>query len=92
MKHKKRFCLTSLYEDDEVRNTVWTVLAEDFDDSFERLIKEAKELQSSLVKEFEENRSKIKVMFIEYGFKMVTLLDLKKILDQLPRYHELDWN
>ena len=88
---KKRYSLRNLYEDVDVRHTVWTVLTEDFDDSFERLIKEAKELESNLVKNFEDNRVKIKEMFIEYGYKMVTLLDLKKILDQLPRYYELDW-
>ena len=91
MSGKKRFSLNNLYEDEDVKNTVWTVLSEDFDDAFERLIKEAKELESNLVANFEAERSKIKEMFIQYGFKMVTLMDLKKIYDQLPRYFNSDW-
>lgn len=87
---KDKICLSNLYEDEHVRNTVWTILTEDFDIAFERLIKEAQSLRSRLVPAFEENRDKIKEMFIEYGYRMVGLLDLKKILDHLPRYHEAD--
>ena len=85
---KDQVCLSNLYEDQDVRNTVWTILSEDFEASFERLIKEGQVLRSRMVPIFEENRERIKEMFIEYGYKMVTLMDLKKILDNLPRYCE----
>ena len=91
MSSKKRFSLKNLYEDESVRNTVETVLGEDFDDSFERLIKESKELQSGLTNEFQLKKAEIKEMFIEYGHKMVTLMDLKNIYDLLPRYYSTEW-
>ena len=87
---KEQVCLSNLYEDPDVRNTVWTILSEDFDASFQRLVKEGQSLRSRIIPIFEENREKIKEMFIEYGYKMVTLMDLKKILDSLPRYCEID--
>ena len=70
-----------LYPDEDVRNTVWSILSEDFEDSFERLLKELKALRSLLVNPAKANKEKIKEQFIEYGHKMVTVMDLKDILD-----------
>ena len=81
---KEKICLSNLYKDEDVRNMVWTVLAEDFEMAFERLVKEAKSLRSSIGKIAINNKFKVKDMFIEYGYKMTTLNDLKVILDNIP--------
>jgi hypothetical protein len=86
----KKFCLTKLYKNEHIRNLIWDVLTEDFDDTFERIVKELEELKSPLVDTAELNREAIKEKFIEFGSKLETPSDLKKILDELPVWKEND--
>jgi phage-related tail protein len=85
-----KLCLTKLYKNEHIRNLIWDILTEDFDDTFERIIKELKELQSSLVETAKSNREAIKEKFIEFGSKLETPSDLKKILDDLSVWEEND--
>ena len=76
--------LKKLYKSEHIRNLIWDILTEDFDDAFERILKELKELRSPLVANAKTNREFIKEMFIEYGHRMESASDLKKILDEAP--------
>lgn len=76
--------LTKLYKNDCIRNLIWDTLSEDFADAFDRIIKEFKELRSPLVAKAKANREYIKEMFIEYGHKMESVTDMKRILDTAP--------
>ena len=70
--------LKKLYKNEHIRNLIWDILTEDFDDAFERIIKDLKELRSPLVANAKTHRDFIKEMFIEYGYKMETANDMKK--------------
>ena len=80
--------LSKLYKNEQVRNLVWDTLTEDFDDSFGRLVKDLKELRSPLVAKAKANREYLKEMVIEYGQKMETVTDLKRLLDEAPESWE----
>ena len=85
--------LKKLYKNEQTRNLIWDLLSEDFDDAYERLYKELKELRSPLVVQVKSNREFIKEMFIEYGYKLENLSDLKKIIDEIPiSWDETDIN
>lgn len=79
----ERITLSNLYKSESVRNTVWSVLSEDFEDAFNRLLKEGSNFQVKLIKKAIPRKSSIKELFIEYGYKLETLDDLKKCLDTL---------
>ena len=89
-KKVERISLTELYKTPSIRNYVYDVLSEEFDAVFERLMKEAKNVRSLLVKQAKLNRENIKEMFIEYGHELETLEHLKKILDALRVCDEVD--
>ena len=76
--------LKKLYKSENIRNVIWDTLSEVFDDIFERLIKDMKELRSPLVANAKTHRDFIKEMFIESGYKLETANDLKKIMDEAP--------
>ncbi len=82
--------LTKLYKSEYVRDLVRDTLTEDFNATFERLIKELRGLRSPLDVTAKANREAIKDMFIENGEKFETINDLKKILDKLPTWEEND--
>ena len=79
----ERISLSNLYESESVRNTVWDVLTEDFEDTFNRLLKEGVNFHSKLIKKALPRKSMIQELVIEYGYKFETLDDLKKCLDTL---------
>ena len=82
-KKSKRITLSNLYKSESVRNTVWGVLSEDFEDAFNRLLKEGSNFESKLIKKAIPRKSLIQELVIEYGYQLETLDDLKKCLDKL---------
>ena len=89
-KSNERICLDDLYTSDEIKNLVRDILSEEFDASFERLMKDAKNVKSLLAIPAKKHFDKIRTQFIEYGMKMETLDDLKNILDYLKVWDEVD--
>ena len=87
---KKCVSLTELYKSEHTRNTVWDVISEDFDDAFERLMKEAKTVRSLIAKPAKLNKEKLRELYIEYGFEMETLEHLKKMLDEIKVLDQVD--
>lgn len=85
-----KISLTKLYKNQHIRNLIWDVLKEDFEDAFERLIKELRLLESPLIDNAKKYKDFIKDMYIEYGHPMETTMDLKKIMDQVPISWELN--
>ena len=61
--------LSKLYKSESIRNTVRDVLSEDFDNAFDRLIKEAYNVRSLLVNAAKVNKFLLKEFVIEYGYK-----------------------
>ena len=86
---KKKNCLSKVYENSEIRDAIWNLLSEDFDYIFNRLVKELAYLKSTLVDVANAKRDEIEKMFIEYGYKLVTTRDLKRIIDILSKDDEL---
>ena len=82
--------LSKLYKSENMRNTVWDILSEDFDDNFDDLINEAKNIRSLLVKPALKNKCLIKELVIEYGFQFETLEHLKICLDRLKKLDTVD--
>lgn len=83
MSRREKPSLSRLYKNESIRQLIWDVLKEDFENSFESLLKDAKNVRSLLVKPAEENKSFIRELVIEYGFDFQTLNDLKECLDAL---------
>jgi len=89
-KKSERVSLSKLYKSESIRNTVWDVLSEDFDDSFNRIMDDGKNLQSLLVKKAKARKILIKELVIEYGYQLETLDDLKSCLDALKTCDTVD--
>ena len=87
---KKCVSLTELYKSEHTRNTVWDVLSEDFDDGFERLMKEAKTVRSLIAKPAKLYKEKLRELYIEHGFEMESLEHLKKMLDEIKALDQVD--
>lgn len=90
MSKKNCVSLTELYKCEHTRDSVRDVLSDDFNDSFERLMKEAKTLRSQLVKPARNYKENLKELYIEYGFEMETLEHLKKMLDEIKALDQFD--
>ena len=88
--NRKVVSLSKLYKNVYIRNTIWDLLAEDFDDAFERLIKEAMAVLSLLAKPAKLNKDKLKELYIEYGFEMENLEDLKKMLEDIKALEQVE--
>jgi len=82
--------LDKLYKSQAIRDTIYTVLGEDYENSFDRIIKEGNLLRSLLIKEAICRKYEIKELVIQYGFEFETLNDLKEILDVLKIWSPLD--
>ena len=82
--------LDKLYKSQAIRDTIYTVLGEDYENSFDRIIKEGNLLRSLLIKEAICRKYEIKELVIQYGFEFETLNDLKDILDVLKIWSPLD--
>ena len=80
---KDKISLSKLYKSESIRNTVWDILSEDFDNSFDRLIKEAQNIRSLLVNSAKAKKCLLKELVIEYGYEFETLEHLKNCLDAL---------
>ncbi len=80
---KDKISLTKLYKSESIRNTIWDILSEDFDNSFDRLIKEAQNVRSLLVNSAKTKKCLLKELVIEYGYEFETLEHLKNCLDTL---------
>jgi hypothetical protein len=78
-----KLSLTKLYKNEYIRNLIWDILTEEFDDAFEKILRDLKDLSSGLVVKANNNRESIKEMVIEYGHKMETVFDMKKIIDKI---------
>ncbi len=78
-----KISLSKLYKSESIRNTVWDILSEDFDNAFDRLIKEAYNVRSLMVNSAKANKILLKELVIEYGYEFETLEHLKKCLDAL---------
>jgi len=83
-------CLDQLYKSDSTKNTIRDVLGEDFEESFESLMRQAHLVKSLLMKNAKKYKNEIKILFIEYGYELETLEHLKVILDALKIWDELD--
>lgn len=82
--------LNKLYKSETVRQTVYTILSDEFDYVFDSLINEAKNLKSLLYVDAQRNKIDIKEMFIQYGFPMETLSQLKDILKTIKEWNNID--
>ncbi|XP_054155972.1 baculoviral IAP repeat-containing protein 2-like [Oppia nitens] len=78
--------LNNLYKSDSVKQTIYSILSEEFDYVFDSLLNEAKCIKSLLVKEVIRNKLDIKEMYIQYGFPMENLKQLKIILDTIKEW------
>ena len=78
-----KISLSKLYKSESIRNTVWDILSEDFDNAFDRLIKEAQNVRSLLVNQAKAKKCLLKELVIEYGYEFETLEHLKNCLDAL---------
>ena len=82
--------LTELYKTEHTRDSVWEVLSEDFDYSFERLMKEARSVKALIAKPARLHKEKLRELYIEYGFELETLEHLKKMLDEIKVLDNID--
>ena len=73
--------LSKLYKSSHVRNTVWDILSEDFEETFGRLMKEAR--NSILIATSKVNKEHLKEMVIEYGYEFENLEHLVKCLNAI---------
>ena len=89
-KSNERMSLDDLYSCDDTKEMIQDLLSEEFDSTFDRLMKDAKYVKSLLATPAKKNFDKIKTQFIEYGMSMKTLEDLKNILDFLKVWDEVD--
>lgn len=82
--------LTKLYKSPTIRETVRTILTEDFEDAFDRLVKEGNNVRSLLIPIAISNKNSIKDLVIEYGYEIETLEHLKICLDDIKTWDEPD--
>ena len=82
--------LSKLYKSEQIRNTVRTILSEDYEDAFGRLMKEATNVRSLLVDSAKLNKFNIKELVIEYGYQFETLEQLKICLDTIKVWNKID--
>lgn len=86
----KKVTLSKLYKTDLVKDLVWAVLSEEYENRFNRLVTEAHNIRSLLANSAKQHKTNIKGLFIEYGYNLETLEDLKKCLDDIKTYDTVD--
>ena len=82
--------LTNLYKNEVIRDIIRDVLCEEFNESFEKLLKEGRDIKSLLVIPAKKHRDEIKELYIEYGYPLETLEHMKKMLDTLKLWNDID--
>ncbi len=85
-KSGSKLCLDKLYKSESVKNTVRDVLGEDFEASFESLMRQAHLVKSLLMKTAKKYKNSLRLLFIEFGYELETLEHLKIMLDALKLY------
>lgn len=75
--------LTGLYKSPNVRDIVWRTLCPIFEESFENLMQKGEVIESNLVKKAKNNKFYLKELFIEFGFPLESLEDLKESITSL---------
>ena len=83
MNRLDRLSLTSLYRTPSVRDKVWRCLCPEFECKFEKLIQQGEVIESRLVDRAKQKKFYLKELFIEFGFSMESLEDIKANLDFL---------
>ena len=83
MNRLDKVSLTSLYKSPSVREKVWRCLCPEFEREFERLMARGDAIESTLIKKARQKKFYIKELFIEFGFCMETLEDIKNCLNFL---------
>ena len=86
----ERVCLDNLYSCENTKQMIRDILSEEFESTFDRLMRDAKFVKSLLAIPAKKHFEQIKTQYIEYGMKMKTLEDLKNILDFLRIWDEVD--
>ena len=89
-KKNDRICLSDLYKNEDVRNLIRDILGEEFDDSFERLMREGKKVKSLLINKAMKYKDDIKEQYIEFGMELTTLENLRNILEFLKLLDDND--
>jgi len=84
--------LNNLYKSESTKQVIINVLTDEFDFAFKNLLIEAKSLKSFLHKEAIKYKSDIKLMFIQYGYPLETLLQLKDVIDAINEIKSNDEN
>ena len=81
--NSNRPTLSKLFQASESkRNTAYDALSEEFDDDFQRLIKEMIEI-INMINPARANKYRLKKLVVEFGYKCETLEDLKMCLNTL---------
>ena len=83
MNRLDRGSLTSLYKTPSVRDKVWRCLCPEFECKFEKLIQQGEVIESRIVERAKQNKFYLKELFIEFGFPMESLEDIKANLEFL---------
>ena len=89
-KRSEAVSLTKLYKSRAIRETVRTILTEDFEDAFDRLVKEGNNVRSLLIPIAISYKNSIKELVIEYGYEIETLEHLKICLDDIKSWDDMD--
>ena len=71
------------------RNTAYDALSEEFDDDYQRLLKEMIEIVG-LINPTRANKYRLQKLVVEYGYKCETIEDLKICLDTLKSWDNID--
>ena len=82
-KKTEKICLTCLYKTPSTRDLVWRFLSPEFEQNFDKLSERGEILESSLVGRAISKKFLIKELFIEFGFPLESLEDLKTALEYL---------
>lgn len=85
-----RISLSKLYKTEHIRGLVWEILSEDFDNTFNRLMKEGINIRSLLINSAKLNKCLIRELVIEFGYEFENLEHLKICLDALKQCDKVD--
>src|SRR5215475_12402086 len=90
MANRTQLCLSDLYDSENTLKQLLKLLAELFESDFDCVIKKGRHVKSLLIERAEANKPDLKEMYVEYGYKLENLEDLKHIIDQLKTFPNED--